>query len=110
MARCRVGEFVVLPGDDCSLKGTQRLAHRIMEGIKSTRIEANGLVFWIAASIGIVVEAGYEDFLKASYANYRSRLEDVEQLAAFAGQFEEGDRVRVDAVGARADVEVRPGT
>jgi DNA helicase-2/ATP-dependent DNA helicase PcrA len=35
-----------------------------------------------------VLEAGYEDYLKAQYANFRSRLEDLEQLAGFARQFE----------------------
>lgn len=37
--------------------------------------------------IGLVIEAGYEDYLKENYANYRSRLEDLQQLAAFAQQF-----------------------
>ena len=37
--------------------------------------------------IGLVIEAGYEDYLEESYANYRSRLEDLEQLAVFARQF-----------------------
>ena len=35
----------------------------------------------------LVIEAGYEDYLKENYANYRSRLEDLEQLAVFARQF-----------------------
>ncbi len=38
--------------------------------------------------IRLVVEAGYEDHLKENYANYRSRLDDLEQLAVFARQFE----------------------
>jgi DNA helicase II / ATP-dependent DNA helicase PcrA len=37
--------------------------------------------------IRLVVEAGYEDHLKENYDNYRSRLEDLEQLGAFAHQF-----------------------
>jgi DNA helicase-2/ATP-dependent DNA helicase PcrA len=37
--------------------------------------------------IGLVVEAGYEDFLMENYTNHRSRLEDLEQLALFARQF-----------------------
>jgi DNA helicase-2/ATP-dependent DNA helicase PcrA len=37
--------------------------------------------------IGLVIEAGYEDYLEESYANYRSRLEDLQQLAVFARQF-----------------------
>jgi len=35
----------------------------------------------------LVIEAGYGDYLKSAYANYRSRLEDVQQLAAFARDF-----------------------
>ena len=38
--------------------------------------------------IRLVLEAGYEDYLKNTYENYHSRLEDVEQLAEFARQFE----------------------
>ncbi len=37
--------------------------------------------------IRLVVEAGYEDHLKESYDNYRSRLEDLQQLGIFAHQF-----------------------
>jgi DNA helicase-2/ATP-dependent DNA helicase PcrA len=35
----------------------------------------------------LVIDAGYDDYLKETYANYRSRLDDLEQLAAFAFQF-----------------------
>jgi DNA helicase-2/ATP-dependent DNA helicase PcrA len=38
--------------------------------------------------IRLAVEAGYEDHLKENYANYRSRLEDIGQLAVLAAQFE----------------------
>jgi DNA helicase-2/ATP-dependent DNA helicase PcrA len=34
-----------------------------------------------------VLEAGYEDYLQDNFANYRNRLEDLEQLATFALQF-----------------------
>src|SRR5579883_2660512 len=37
--------------------------------------------------IQIILEAGYEDYLEESYANFRSRLDDLEQLAVFARQF-----------------------
>jgi DNA helicase-2/ATP-dependent DNA helicase PcrA len=40
------------------------------------------------AMLALALEAGYEDYLKARYANYRTRLEDLEQLATFARQFE----------------------
>ena len=38
--------------------------------------------------IRLVLEAGYEEHVKNTYTNYRSRLEDLEQLAAFADQFQ----------------------
>jgi DNA helicase-2/ATP-dependent DNA helicase PcrA len=38
--------------------------------------------------IRLVLEAGYEDHLKASYANYKARFEDLTQLANFAAQFD----------------------
>jgi len=35
----------------------------------------------------IVIDAGYDDYLKENFANARNRLEDLEQLAIFAYQF-----------------------
>jgi DNA helicase-2/ATP-dependent DNA helicase PcrA len=35
-----------------------------------------------------VLEAGYDDYLKTEYANYRSRRDDLEQLGEFARQFD----------------------
>lgn len=35
----------------------------------------------------IVLDAGYEDYLKAKFDNYQSRKEDLEQLASFASGF-----------------------
>ena len=37
--------------------------------------------------IRLAVEAGYEDYLKETFPNYRARLEDIDQLASFALQF-----------------------
>ena len=37
--------------------------------------------------IRLVVEADYEDYLNATYENPKNRLDDLEQLAAYAGQF-----------------------
>ena len=41
--------------------------------------------------IRLAVEAGYEDYLEENYPNFRTRLEDLEQLAVFARQFETMD-------------------
>ena len=40
-----------------------------------------------AKMLRLVIEAGYDDYLKENFANYRNRLEDLEQLAVFAHQF-----------------------
>jgi DNA helicase-2/ATP-dependent DNA helicase PcrA len=37
--------------------------------------------------IELVVEAGYDEYLKENYTNYLSRAEDLQGLAAFANQF-----------------------
>jgi DNA helicase-2/ATP-dependent DNA helicase PcrA len=41
-----------------------------------------------AKMLQLVIEAGYDDYLKENFANYRSRLDDLKQLAIFAQQFE----------------------
>lgn len=41
--------------------------------------------------IPMVIEAGYDDFLKENFANYRTRLDDLKQLAIFAQQFQSVD-------------------
>jgi len=51
------------------------------------QLEAEGVRDSAAQMISLVIEAGYEEYLEESYANYRSRLEDLEQLAVFARQF-----------------------
>ena len=40
-----------------------------------------------AQMIRHIIEGGYEDYLQENFANYRNRLEDLEQLANFAVQF-----------------------
>jgi DNA helicase-2/ATP-dependent DNA helicase PcrA len=41
-----------------------------------------------SAMLQLVLEADYEEHLKKNYPNYKSRLEDLQQLAGFASQFE----------------------
>jgi DNA helicase II / ATP-dependent DNA helicase PcrA len=41
-----------------------------------------------AKMLRVVIDAGYDDYLKENFANYRTRLEDLEQLAVFAYQFQ----------------------
>lgn len=52
-----------------------------------SQLEAPDVRSNAAKMLRLVVEAGYEEYLEDNYANYRSRLDDLEQLAMFAQQF-----------------------
>lgn len=52
-----------------------------------SQLEEQGTRGHASAMIRLVLEALYEDYLVETYANHRSRLEDLEQLAVFAQQF-----------------------
>jgi DNA helicase-2/ATP-dependent DNA helicase PcrA len=53
----------------------------------AAQLEGAGVRGNASKMIQLVIEAGYEDYLKENYANHNSRLEDLEQLAVFAQQF-----------------------
>ena len=55
--------------------------------ITVSQIEAEPVRSQASEMIRTVIEAQYEDYLKETFANYRNRLEDLEQLASFARQF-----------------------
>jgi DNA helicase-2/ATP-dependent DNA helicase PcrA len=52
-----------------------------------SQLEAPDIRTSAAKMIPLVIEAGYDDYLKENFANYRSRLDDLKQLAIFAQQF-----------------------
>jgi len=52
-----------------------------------SQLEAPDIRVSAAKMIPLVIEAGYEDHLKENFANYRTRLDDLKQLAIFAQQF-----------------------
>ena len=56
-----------------------------------SQLEAPDIRTSAAKMIPLVIEAGYDDYLKTNFANYRSRLDDLKQLAIFAQQFESVD-------------------
>jgi DNA helicase-2/ATP-dependent DNA helicase PcrA len=56
-----------------------------------SQLEAPDIRKSAAKMIPLVLEAGYDDYLKTNFANYRSRLDDLKQLAIFAQQFESVD-------------------
>ncbi len=51
------------------------------------QLEAPGVRNNPSKMIQLAVDAGYNDYLKESYPNYRSRLDDLDQLGVFARQF-----------------------
>ncbi|MDK3161928.1 ATP-dependent helicase [Kamptonema cortianum] len=51
-------------------------------------IKADSVKSRVPEQIKIVVEAYYDDYLKAEFTNYQSRLEDLNQLAVFARNFD----------------------
>jgi DNA helicase-2/ATP-dependent DNA helicase PcrA len=51
------------------------------------QLEGNEVRGNASKMIRLVLEAGYEEYLKGAYDNYKSRLDDLEQLAIFALQF-----------------------
>lgn len=52
------------------------------------QLEAPDIRCSASRMIQLIMDAGYEDHLQEQYANYRSRQDDIEQLAAFALEFE----------------------
>ncbi|MBI3989620.1 MAG: ATP-dependent helicase [candidate division NC10 bacterium] len=52
------------------------------------KLKAPGLRHSPAGMIQTVLEEGYEDYLKSRYANWFPRLEDLHQLATFAGRYQ----------------------
>ena len=52
-----------------------------------SQLEAPDIRTSAAKMIPLVLDAGYDDYLKENFANYRSRLDDLKQLAIFAQQF-----------------------
>lgn len=56
--------------------------------ITISQMEADPIRNSPSSMIRHVIEAGYEEYLQENFANYRQRLEDLEQLATFARQFQ----------------------
>ncbi|HEX5219946.1 MAG TPA: ATP-dependent helicase [Verrucomicrobiae bacterium] len=52
-----------------------------------SQLEAPNIRQSAARMIPLIIDAGYEDYLKENFANYRTRLDDLKQLAVFAQQF-----------------------
>jgi DNA helicase-2/ATP-dependent DNA helicase PcrA len=77
---------------DCSAAAPKKSARAWTEFvIRVSQIEDSKVRSLPSRMIEIVLEAGYEDYLGETYTNYRSRTEDLEQLAVFARNFANTD-------------------
>jgi DNA helicase II / ATP-dependent DNA helicase PcrA len=55
------------------------------------QLEAEPVRNQSAKMIRLILEAGYDEYLKDNFPNYRARIEDLEQLATFSLQFKSTD-------------------
>jgi DNA helicase-2/ATP-dependent DNA helicase PcrA len=46
--------------------------------------------------VQLIIDTGYENYLKANYENYQDRLEDLEQLVAFVESYDEIEKFLTD--------------
>ena len=52
-----------------------------------SQLEAASVRDHAARMLKLIVDAGYDDYLKATYDNYERRLDEIKQLAIFSQQF-----------------------
>ena len=100
----------VRPGEDSgeSAKAARRMKFPVATALETCaphvgRKAAVGWAQWVATAaqleeeqspskrLRIVIDAGYDDYLRENFTNARVRLEDLEQLAVFAYQFKTMD-------------------
>ncbi len=63
-----------------AMRGWQKTTQRILSLLK---LDKNS----ISQIIDYIIQAGYEDYLKAVFDNYQERLEDLRQLSNFSGRY-----------------------
>ncbi len=80
----------LMPGLDACMSKAPKKSREAFEQFHATieQMEDSKIRESVPLMIRHVLDAGYEDHLKEEYANYRNRLEDLEQLAVYAQQFE----------------------
>jgi len=85
----RVGSYKIAPAlQACSSSVPSKAAAAWKQFVETISQLEDEIVRQSAAKmLRIVLDAGYDDYLKENFVNYRSRLEDLEQLAVFAYQF-----------------------
>ena len=84
-----VGSYKIAPAlQSCSNSVPAKAASAWKQFVETiSQLEDETVRQSAAKMLRLVMDAGYDDYLKENYANYRNRLEDLEQLAVFAYQF-----------------------
>jgi DNA helicase-2/ATP-dependent DNA helicase PcrA len=55
---------------------------RLMKRLADPAVQNNP-----SSQINLILEGGYQDYLESAYPNFRDRIEDLRQLAQFAGRY-----------------------
>jgi DNA helicase-2/ATP-dependent DNA helicase PcrA len=84
-----VGSYKIAPAlQSCSKSVPAKAASAWKQFVETiSQLEDETVRQSAAKMLRLVMDAGYDDYLKENFANYRNRLEDLEQLAVFAYQF-----------------------
>jgi DNA helicase-2/ATP-dependent DNA helicase PcrA len=84
-----VGSYKIAPAlQSCSNSVPAKAASAWKQFVETiSQLEDETVRQSAAKMLRLVMDAGYDDYLKENFANYRNRLEDLEQLAVFAYQF-----------------------
>jgi len=84
-----VGSYKIAPAlQACSKSVPAKTASAWTQLVATiSQLEDNTTRKSAAKMLRLVLDAGYDDYLKENFANYRNRLEDLEQLSLFAHQF-----------------------
>ncbi len=80
----------LMPGIQCCIPKVPKKSGEAWTQFQATmeQMEAPKIRGSTAAMIRHIMDAGYEDYLKSEYSNFRNRMEDLEQLAVYSQQFE----------------------
>ena len=84
-----VGSYKIAPAlQACSKSVPAKAATAWKQFVETiSQLEDKAVRQSAAKMLRLVMDAGYDDYLKENFVNYRNRLEDLEQLAVFAYQF-----------------------
>ncbi|MFW6198744.1 MAG: ATP-dependent helicase, partial [Acidobacteriota bacterium] len=75
-------------GDDEVVRHLRRGSHAAWEGLTELLGHLIDSLDDPEGAIRMILEGGYDEYAAGEFTNYESRIEDLEQLALFAGQYD----------------------